>query len=80
MKLWPGLFLIHQLKSARLFLQKHEDESEGWLHRQVRVVFCFFFLGICFFVCDDRQTKAAVDSASLSSDSHLIIALVLCSN
>jgi len=27
--------VLHLLYSVHLLLQKHEDESEGWLHRQV---------------------------------------------
>lgn len=29
--------LLIQLKAVNVSLQKHEDESEGWLHRQVRI-------------------------------------------
>lgn len=32
------LFIIHRVNAVALFLQKHEDESEGWLHRQVRTL------------------------------------------
>lgn len=32
------LFIIHCVNAVALFLQKHEDESEGWLHRQVRTL------------------------------------------
>ncbi len=40
---------IHQLKFVNLFLQKHEDESEGWLHRQVRI---FTHIQVIFGVVD----------------------------
>lgn len=55
-----------RLNAVDLFLQKHEDESEGWLHRQVRILTqsCWLYFdrwhfgySVGYFLYDDHQNK-----------------------